>query len=127
MENVKQNNSYMKDSSYLLSSTNKGSKINSTSLVKSSSTKNIGNKFSIAEIFKPDTSFEHSLRSYKNTPTRVFKNYSKPHGNYFDPKYLYGGESIISKKNIKLNKSKNHSFNDSKESIIKYTNHSIKN
>ncbi len=125
MENVKQNNSFIKDSSYILNSSNKASKKNSTSLIKSSSTRNLGNKHCI-DIFKPDTSFEHSLRNYKNPPTRVFRNYSKPRGNYFDPKYQYGGESILIK-NTKNNRSKTLSMNDSKDSIIKNTNHSIKN
>ncbi len=126
MENVKQNSSFIKDSSYILNSSNKGSKKNFTSLIKSSSTRNLGNKNCISDIFKPDTSFEHSLRNYKNPPTRVFRNYSKPHGNYFDPKYQFGGESILNK-NKRNNRSNTVSMNDSKESIIKNTNHSIKN
>lgn len=126
MENVKQNNSFIKENSYLHNSTNKGSMKNSTSLIKSSSTRNLGNKNCISDIFKSDTSFEHSLRNYKNAPTRIFKNYSKPRGNYFDPKFQYGGESILNR-NIKNNRSKTISINDSRESIIKNTNHSMKN
>jgi hypothetical protein len=69
-------------------------------------------------------SFENSLRNYKKTPTRVFKNYIKS-GNYFDPKYQFGGQSIVGTY-TKPHRSKTQSNNDSKDSIYKLTQNSNK-
>lgn len=73
--------------------------------------------------------FETSLRNYKNpSMIRVFKNYSRSKGNYFDPLYQYGGESVLSKNNNSVHsRSKTVSVNETKESFLKLTQQSNKN
>ena len=67
----------------------------------------------------PDKSFEFSLRKYNNvSANKIFNNFTKTKGNYFDRKYQYGGESVLEKKSNRL---MTNSHSESKDSIYKNT------
>lgn len=115
----------MKDTSKINS---KNTRNKSFSENKSSSSKDV---CVFSDFYSQAKDFETSLRNYKNPSSiRVFKNYSKSKGNYFDSKYQYGGESVVpSKRNFTDHtRSKTVSNkNESKDSIYKLTHQSNKN